>query len=76
MNYFSDSNIDFDFFLKMAMPPLNIPFRNFECRTAIRRKTKKIDYVQLLPKLAFKYDLQPCKQYVCKHNQRISFRRL
>ena len=52
MNYFSDSNIDFDFFLKMAMPPLNIPFRNLNAAPLLEGKEKN-DYVQLLPKLAF-----------------------
>lgn len=58
MNYFSDSNIDFDFFLKMAMPPLNIPFRNLNAAPLLEGKEKN-DYVQLLPKLAFKYDFSP-----------------
>lgn len=58
MNYFSDSNIDFDFFLKMAMPPLNIPFRNLNATPLLEGKEKN-DYVQLLPKLAFKYDFSP-----------------
>ena len=38
MNYFSDSNIDFDFFLKMAMPPLNIPFRNLNAAPLLEVK--------------------------------------
>ena len=58
MNYFSDSNIDFDFFLKMAMPPLIIPFRNLNAAPLLEGKEKN-DYVQLLPKLAFKYDFSP-----------------
>ena len=44
MNYFSDSNIDFDFFLKMAMPPLNIPFRNLNAAPLLEGKEKN-DYV-------------------------------
>ena len=58
MNSFSDSTIDFDFFLQMAMPPLNIPCRNLNAAPLLEGKEKN-DYVQLLPKLAFKYDFSP-----------------
>lgn len=44
MNYFSDSNIDFDFFLKMAMPPLNIPFRNLNATPLLEGKEKTTMY--------------------------------
>ena len=47
MNYFSDSNLDFDFFLKMALPPLNIPFRNLNAAPLLEGKEKN-DYVQLV----------------------------
>ncbi|MDE5678430.1 TonB-dependent receptor [Phocaeicola sp.] len=56
MNYFSDSHIDFDFFLKMATPPFQIPFKELKALPLLKGKEKN-DYVQLLPKLAFKYDL-------------------
>lgn len=44
MNYFSDSNIDFDFFLKMAMPPPNIPFRNLNAAPLLEGKEKTTMY--------------------------------
>ena len=42
----------------MDWVPLNIPFRNLNAAPLLEGKEKN-DYVQLLPKLAFKYDFSP-----------------
>ncbi|MGL4851052.1 MAG: TonB-dependent receptor [Phocaeicola sp.] len=54
MNYRSNSDINFDFLVKMG--PMEMPFKDLTASPLLEGKEKN-EYWQLLPKVALKYDL-------------------